>query len=61
MTLHQLTHAITFDGHFSATALLRGTVDRLVGLGRHWAAQRRLDQEMSKLDHRERADLALRK
>ena len=60
MTLHQLTHAITFDGHFSAAALLRSARDRLSGLARYWAAQRRLDQEMARLDHRERADLAHR-
>lgn len=60
MTLHQLTQAITFESNLPATALLRGALTRLAGMGRRWAEQRRLDQELAKLDHRERADLALR-
>ena len=60
MTLHQLTHAITFESNLSATALLRGVMARLREAARHWAEQRRLDEELARLDYRERADLALR-
>ena len=60
MTLHQLTHAITFESNVSATALLHGVMARLSGAARHWVEQRRQDEEMARLDHRERADLALR-
>ena len=58
MTLHQLTHAATFEIDLAAP-LLR-LLARLADLPRGWAAQRRLDREMAMLDHRELADLTFR-
>lgn len=60
MTLHQLTHAATFEIDFGAVTALRRLLARAAALPREWSAQRRLDQELAKLDHRERADLAFR-
>lgn len=60
MTLHQLTHATAFEIDFGAVTALRRLLVRAATLPRAWGTQRRLDQELAKLDHRERADLSFR-
>lgn len=61
MTLHQLTQSATLDLDFGITTALRQGVAQIQAFIQHWSARNRLAAEMAQLDHRERADLAVRR
>jgi len=61
MTLHQLTQAAGLDADFGLAHLARRLVLPVAALSRRWHEARQAEQELARLDHRERADLACRR
>lgn len=61
MTLHQLTHAASFDADFRAAEISRRLIARVAAAVTRWRSARRLERELASLDHRERADLTWRR
>jgi len=57
MTLHQLTQTATIEFDLRLAETVRRVVAKLQG----FVAARRLERELSLLDHREIADLAFRR
>jgi hypothetical protein len=60
MTLHQLTQSAAFDGEFGLGPLARRALDAVRATGCRWAQARQEADEISRLDHREIADLQTR-
>jgi hypothetical protein len=60
MTLHQLTHTVSFDLDFAIGAAARRVLALVIAQPARWAEARRVNRDLALLGHRERADLASR-